>query len=74
MKRGQRMTDLQVAGMTCQHCVHAVTQALQGIAGVKNVSVDLAGRRARVEGEADPLTLVRAVQEEGYEAKVVVAR
>ena len=64
------MTDLQVTGMTCQHCVHSVTKALKGVAGVRDVSVDLAGGRARVEGEADPQALVRAVQEEGYEAKV----
>lgn len=64
------MTDLQITGMTCQHCVHSVTQALKGVAGVENVAVDLAGGRARVEGEADPRALVRAVKEEGYEAKV----
>jgi len=64
------MTDLQITGMTCQHCVHSVTQALKGVVGVKNVSVDLAGGRARVEGEADPRALVRAVEDEGYRARV----
>ena len=65
--------DLQVTGMTCQHCVHAVTQALKGVAGVKSVSVDLAGGRAHVDGEADPQALVRAVEEEGYEAKMAAS-
>ena len=32
----------QVTGMTCDHCVHAVTDELQAIAGVDTVHVDLA--------------------------------
>ena len=30
-----------VAGMTCEHCVHAVTEELTRLSGVKVVSVDL---------------------------------
>jgi len=61
---------LQVGGMTCGHCVHAVTKALEGVPGVERASVDLAGGRASVEGEADPQALVRALVDEGYEAQV----
>jgi len=35
------MTKIKVEGMSCQHCVMAVTKALQGIDGLKNVKVDL---------------------------------
>ncbi|MBW2147721.1 MAG: heavy-metal-associated domain-containing protein [Deltaproteobacteria bacterium] len=35
------MTRITVKGMTCQHCVMAVTRALGEIDGVKDVSVDL---------------------------------
>ncbi len=31
----------QVTGMTCQHCVRAVTEELSGLAGVSSVEVDL---------------------------------
>jgi copper chaperone CopZ len=31
----------QVTGMTCEHCVHAVTEELGSLAGVTAVSVDL---------------------------------
>jgi copper chaperone len=31
----------QVAGMTCEHCVHAVTEELSALEGVAQVSVDL---------------------------------
>ena len=32
----------QVSGMTCDHCVHAVTDELQALDGVATVDVDLA--------------------------------
>jgi copper chaperone CopZ len=57
--------------MTCQHCVRSVTKALQDVAGVDNVSVDLGAGRARIEGAADPASLLRAVESEGYDAKLV---
>ena len=60
--------DLQVTGMTCEHCVNAVTRALQSVPGVEKVAVNLAGGRARVEGAADPKALVKALDDQGYEA------
>ncbi len=68
------MTNLQITGMTCDHCVRAVTKALQGVAGVDNVSVDLGAGRARVDGPADPASLVRAVEKQGYEVKLLAAQ
>jgi copper chaperone len=38
-----------VTGMTCEHCVHAVTEELSGLAGVSEVEVDLVpGGQSRV--------------------------
>jgi copper chaperone len=34
-------TTLRVTGMTCGHCVSAVTQELEALPGVDGVSVDL---------------------------------
>ncbi len=65
--------DLEVGGMTCQHCVKTVTKALQGIQGVDKVAVDLAAGRACVEGKPDAQALVRALTEQGYEARVLSA-
>jgi copper chaperone len=31
----------QVTGMTCEHCVRAVKQELEGLAGVREVSIEL---------------------------------
>lgn len=64
---------LQIKGMTCEHCVRAVTKALQGVAGVDKVAVDLGAGRASVDGPADPASLVRAVEKQGYEARLVTA-
>jgi copper chaperone len=62
---------LQIRGMTCGHCVRAVTKALQGVAGVEDVSVDLGAGQARVGGAADPAALVRAIENEGYDVKLL---
>jgi copper chaperone len=34
-------TAYKVTGMSCEHCVNAVTSELGGLAGVTSVSVDL---------------------------------
>ncbi|MEA1933584.1 MAG: cation transporter [Thermodesulfobacteriota bacterium] len=41
------MAKIKIKGMSCNHCVMAVTKALNEIEGIKNVKVDLA------KGEAD---------------------
>lgn len=63
---------LKVTGMSCGHCVQAVTKALQSVEGVSQARVDLKGGTATVEFDAtrtDPRALARAVSEEGYEAE-----
>lgn len=62
---------LNVEGMTCDHCVHAVTTALQEVTGVEKASVELEAKRAVVEGDGlDAAQLIAAIEEEGYEAAV----
>lgn len=67
-------TTLKITGMTCNHCVQSVTRALQGVAGVKTVSVTLDPGQAVVDGSADSRALIQAVEEEGYQAEVVSAQ
>jgi copper chaperone CopZ len=58
-----------VTGMTCSHCVQAVTGELSALPGVADVQVDLSSGAVTVTSEA-PLTddAVRAaVDEAGYE-------
>ncbi|HEY7801944.1 MAG TPA: heavy metal-associated domain-containing protein [Dehalococcoidia bacterium] len=59
-----------VKGMTCDNCVHHVTEAAKGVQGVTAAQVDLANNTAKVEGDFDPKQVVAAIEEEGYEAAV----
>jgi copper chaperone len=63
--------ELTVTGMTCDHCVHAVTGALKGVPGVTDATVSLDEQRATVVTERPDIpALLEAVAEEGYEAAV----
>lgn len=60
-----------VSGMTCDHCVAAVTDELTAIGGVTSVTIDLvAGGTSAVTVESatplDPATVAEAVDEAGY--------
>ena len=44
------MLKLKVEGMTCNHCVMAVTKALKKVPGVEKVEVSLEKGEALVEG------------------------
>lgn len=63
------MATVKIKGMSCQHCVMAVQNALSGIAGVKNVRVDLEKGEATFD-EATPVdmnTVMEAVTKAGYQ-------
>lgn len=63
--------QLEVKGMTCDHCVNAVTTALSDTDGVSKAEVNLDENSATVEGEnIDVSALIAAIDEEGYEAVV----
>ena len=57
-----------VQGMTCAHCVAAVTEEVSGIPGVSDVAVDLESGQVTVTAESDPTTeaVAAAVDEAGY--------
>ena len=65
-------TTLKVSGMTCQHCVRAVSDALGGLDGVRSADVSLEQGRAEVvydEDRVDTRAMVGAIMEEGYTAE-----
>jgi copper chaperone CopZ len=56
-----------VSGMTCGHCVAAVTEEVSGVAGVVQVDVDLDSGALVVDGHGFTDEQVRAaVDEAGY--------
>ena len=62
-------TIFTVTGMTCAHCVAAVTEEVSKIDHVHHVDVDLATGAVTVESEGpiDPIQFAAAVDEAGYE-------
>ncbi len=58
-----------VTGMTCGHCVNAVTQVVSSLSGVRDVAVDLATGSLTVASDAalPEAQLRAAVEEAGYE-------
>ena len=61
-----RMT-LEIEGMSCEHCVRAVRQALEGVDGVRVEEVAIG--RATVEVDASRASreaIADAVADEGY--------
>ncbi|WP_420113149.1 heavy-metal-associated domain-containing protein [Pseudactinotalea sp.] len=76
MNSTDRTTTVDVEGMTCGNCVAHVTEAIEGVDGVLNVSVELR------TGEASPVTVVTnepldeqavraAVDEAGYRVAAI---
>jgi copper chaperone len=63
------MNTIKIKGMTCNHCVMAVTKALNEIEGVRDVHVDLEKGEATFE-EAQPvdMSIVKeGIKKAGYE-------
>jgi copper chaperone len=57
-----------VEGMTCEHCVRAVTAEVGKVEGVAGVDVDLASGNVtvRADGPVDDAAVAAAVDEAGY--------
>lgn len=64
------MQVFNVQGMTCGHCVKAVTRAVQEQDAQARVEVDLAGKQVRVQSELASEQILSALREEGYQAEV----
>jgi copper chaperone CopZ len=58
--------EYRVTGMTCAHCVRAVTEEVAALPGVTAVEVELATGRLTVVGDADDAAVAAAVDEAGY--------
>ena len=62
-----RTETLAIDGMTCEHCVRAVHDALDGIDGVEVESVRVGEARVRVDDtRASRDGIAAAIEEEGY--------
>ncbi len=59
----------EVQGMSCGHCVRAVTQAVQKLDGQARVEVDLARGRVTVDTGAAREAVAQAIESEGYRVR-----
>jgi len=65
------MAIIKIKGMSCNHCVKAVTKALNEIEGIKNVKVDLDKAEASYD-EVKPVsmnTIRERIEKAGYEVE-----
>ncbi|CAM2806818.1 MULTISPECIES: heavy-metal-associated domain-containing protein [Pseudomonas] len=64
------MQIFSVEGMTCGHCVRAVTQAVQSKDPAASVNVNLGAKEVGVESRLSPEEVIGLISEEGYSAKL----
>jgi len=64
------MQTFNVQGMTCGHCVRAVTNAIKGEDPAADVQVDLAKGEVAVQSQLAAERVIGLIEEEGYSAKI----
>ncbi|CAI8932481.1 MULTISPECIES: cation transporter [Pseudomonas] len=64
------MQVFNVEGMSCGHCVKAITQAVQARDPAASVRVDLAAREVGVESTLTTDQVIELISEEGYSVKL----
>lgn len=64
------MQQFRVQGMTCGHCVRAVTEAIRNDDPAADVSVDLASARVQVNSSLSAKRVIELIAEEGYQASI----
>ena len=63
--------SLAIDGMSCGHCVAAVTEALSAVPGVTVQRVAVGSAAVTIEpGTTAPAAVVEAIRDAGYEARV----
>ena len=61
------MYELQVEGMSCNHCVSVITKSVQEVDHGAKVNVDLATKKVRVDSALPVERFESAIAEAGYQ-------
>ncbi|CAI8882949.1 heavy-metal-associated domain-containing protein [Pseudomonas koreensis] len=64
------MQVFNVQGMSCGHCVKAITNAVQAKDPAASVRVDLAAKEVGVESSLSAEQVIEVISEEGYPVKL----
>lgn len=62
------ITQLRIAGMSCQRCVQAVFTALTPVEGIASAAVTIGAATIEHDGRATPEALREAIAVAGYDA------
>jgi copper chaperone len=60
------MLRYQVEGMSCAHCVQAVTKAVKSVEPGAEVQVDLDAGQVTISGSEQREALAKAIEQAGY--------
>jgi copper chaperone CopZ len=62
-------TEVEIDGMSCEHCVKAVTQALQSLPGVKSARVEIGKAVITSDAPVSRDAIANAIADEGYRVR-----
>ena len=65
-----KTAKLNVEGMSCEHCVKAVTTAVSALPSVTSVTVDLSTKSVTLEHDPEKATIeniIAAIEDQGYD-------
>ena len=70
-----KIDQYRVPGVSCQHCVAAVTEEVGKLAGVERVQVNLDNKLVTLEhgDSVAPASIIAAIKEAGYDEVAPVA-
>ena len=74
MENNNKTEKYIVTGMNCAACQAHVEKAVNGVKGVDSCSVSLLTNSMSVTGSADPASVIRAVEDAGYGARIEDSR
>ena len=61
--------QLDIEGMSCEHCVRAVRGALEGVAGVRKIDVRVGHADVETDDTIARDALVRAIEAEDFRVR-----
>jgi len=72
VERNEADLVVSVGGMTCNHCVNSVSNAISEVTNVEDVDVDLGSGETKINGNNINIDeVVKAITSSGYSAEVV---
>jgi uncharacterized protein len=66
MEGDDKMKKFKIVDMNCNHCVQAITAALNDLVKLENINIDLKNKTLEVSGEVDEADIIDAIQKLGY--------